>query len=90
MGDDDAAEPDVALAAWFPEGASEPVSSRRLREFGASYHFVSNQLQQLVFIGVDLPKEEVIKVFEACTLTDAELEAGPALWETWSSPWDTL
>lgn len=25
MADDDAAEPDVALAAWFPEGASEPV-----------------------------------------------------------------
>ncbi|BDA45884.1 probable metal chaperone YciC [Coccomyxa sp. Obi] len=48
------------------------------------------KMQRLVFIGVDLQKEKIISTLEACTLTDAELEAGPALWETWSCPWDTL
>ncbi|CAL8470514.1 g10056 [Coccomyxa elongata] len=48
------------------------------------------RMQRLVFIGIDLQKKAIISTLEACTLTDAELEAGPALWETWSCPWDTL
>lgn len=50
-------------------------------------------MPQLYRQGTTLPlgvQEGVIKILEACTLTDAEREAGPALWETWSCPWDTL
>ncbi|KAK9904078.1 hypothetical protein WJX75_003912 [Coccomyxa subellipsoidea] len=50
----------------------------------------SGRNQRLVFIGVDLRKEEITSILDECLLTDAELAAGPAVWDTWSCPWDTL
>lgn len=35
-------------------------------------------------------QDEIVRILEECVLTDAELEAGPPLWDTWACPWDTL
>jgi len=36
--------------------------------------------QQLVYIGQDLPKEEILQALQECLLTDEEMAFGPSLW----------
>lgn len=35
-------------------------------------------------------QEEITSILDECLMTDAELAAGQAVWDTWSCPWDTL
>ncbi len=41
---------------------------------------------ELVIIGQDLQVNQLRKHFEACLLTDAEMQAGPACWGRWTDP----
>lgn len=42
--------------------------------------------QELVFIGVDMPCEKLLKQLEECLLTDGEMELGPSLWSEFPDP----
>ncbi|MFY8214973.1 MAG: zinc metallochaperone GTPase ZigA [Chthoniobacterales bacterium] len=45
--------------------------------------------QQLVFIGQDLPKEEMLDQLRKCLLDDRELAMGPEKWAKFSDPFPT-
>lgn len=48
-----------------------------------------DRMQELVFIGVDLPRREIEDSLEACLLTDEEMAEGPAKWRAYANPWGT-
>ena len=39
--------------------------------------------QELVFIGVELDRDQLLQEVKACLLTDEEYRLGPAVWSTW-------
>ncbi|MCW5963754.1 MAG: zinc metallochaperone GTPase ZigA [Bryobacterales bacterium] len=48
-----------------------------------------DRMQELVFIGVDLPRQDIENSLEACLLTDEEMAEGPAKWRGYANPWGT-
>ena len=50
---------------------------------------VGNARQELVRIGIgigmDMDEAQLRKRFDACLLTDEELQAGPSVWRTWTN-----
>ena len=44
--------------------------------------------QELVFIGIDLKKEEIIAKLDQCLLSDEEFAQGPECWSTFESPFE--
>jgi G3E family GTPase len=45
-----------------------------------------DRMQELVFIGVDMPQDEIRRELDACLLTDAEMAMGPEKWATFPDP----
>jgi G3E family GTPase len=45
-----------------------------------------DRMQELVFIGVEMEREEIEASLNACLLTDEEMALGPAGWAQWSDP----
>ncbi len=46
-----------------------------------------DRMQELVFIGVDLPRAEIEGALNHCLLTDAEMRKGPRAWQKYENPW---
>lgn len=46
-----------------------------------------DRMQELVFIGVDLPREEIESCLNECLLNDREMEEGPEGWKSYNNPW---
>lgn len=46
--------------------------------------------QKVVFIGVQLPVEQIRALLDRCLLTDDEERQGQSVWLEWCSPWDSL
>lgn len=42
--------------------------------------------QELIFIGIDMPCEQMLKQLEDCLLTDGEMELGPRVWSQFPDP----
>lgn len=51
------------------------------RTFDGPY---GDRRQELVVIGIDLNREEIIQALNACLLTDQEMAAGPAAWQRYA------
>jgi len=47
---------------------------------------VGDRRQELVMIGLDMPREGLIGRFDACLLTDEEMGDGPAIWARYPDP----
>lgn len=47
---------------------------------------VGDARQELVLIGMDMDEAQLRQRFDACLLTDEELQAGPSVWRTWTNP----
>jgi G3E family GTPase len=45
-----------------------------------------DRMQEMVFIGIDLGREEIEAALNACLLTDDEMALGPAGWASWEDP----
>ena len=45
-----------------------------------------DRMQEIVFIGIDLGREEIEASLNSCLLTDQELALGPAIWHTLPDP----
>jgi len=45
-----------------------------------------DRMQELVFIGIDLGRQEIEAALNACLLNDDELALGPAVWANWGDP----
>ena len=45
-----------------------------------------DRMQEMVFIGIDLGREEIEAALNACLLTDDEMAIGPAGWASWEDP----
>ncbi len=48
-----------------------------------------DRMQEMVFIGIDLGREEIETALNACLLSDNEMALGPAVWATWEDPFGT-
>jgi hypothetical protein len=42
--------------------------------------------QEIVLIGIDMPKDEIIAGFNSCLLTDQEMNLGPIEWKKFNDP----
>ncbi len=45
-----------------------------------------DRMQELVFIGIDMEREEIEGVLNGCLLTDEEMALGPEGWRQWEDP----
>jgi hypothetical protein len=45
--------------------------------------------QEIVIIGIDMPKDEIISGFNSCLLTDEEMKLGPIEWKKFKDPFPT-
>ncbi len=64
---------DEAFAEEIEEVWCEPFGDRRT---------------ELVLIGQHLDRAGILAALEECCLSDEELEAGPAVWDAWSDPFE--
>ncbi|XYI04228.1 GTP-binding protein [Sorangium sp. So ce1128] len=56
----------------------------------AAWHPVwGDRRQELVFIGVDMAREELTSDLDACLLTEEEMAAGPSGWSRFNDPFPT-
>ena len=46
--------------------------------------------QQLVFIGQQLPRDQIVNILDSCLLSDQEISAGQGDWLSMKCPWDLL
>jgi len=65
----------------WPDDAEtiEEIRGRFQEPFG-------DRRQELVLIGQEMDREAITAAFDACLLTDEELEAGPAVWSAFNDP----
>jgi len=70
----------VERADWplDPEGLAS-IQARWQEPYG-------DRQQELVLIGIDMDKAQLVAGFDACLLTDAELAAGARVWSGWADP----
>ncbi|MEM6798143.1 MAG: GTP-binding protein, partial [Planctomycetota bacterium] len=64
-----------------PENAELLADIRR--EFDGPY---GDRRQEIVFIGIDMDRPVIESLLESCTLTDEEMEEGPAAWAMYDDP----
>lgn len=46
-----------------------------------------DRMQELVFIGVELPREQIEQELSGCLLTSKEMAEGPHVWRQYENPW---
>ena len=47
---------------------------------------VGDARQEIVLIGMEMDEEQLRSYFDACLLTDAEMQEGPDVWSEWDNP----
>ena len=82
------------LPPWYAEQPSEawPQDEETRHWLDSIWdEEVGDRRQELVLIGIDLPRETLQKKLDAALVTEAEWEAGERLWVSWDDPfplWD--
>lgn len=73
----------TAPKQYWPQ---DKESNARIREnFQEPY---GDRRQEIVIIGMNMDKEGLTKMLDACLLTDAEMQLGPDEWAKYSDPFD--